>query len=176
MDQENTNVYQSSRLLIAGLVIVIIVLGFALVVMAIDQAARTANVTGQPVDALAQSENECVVCHRRTTPGIVEQYGVSTMAAAEVKCQDCHEVAADYPGALAHEGYQILASPTTAMCEKCHTQEVAQYYQSRHALPAYVAFAGSQELSAAHLVLCDTLSPLKKRGSFRGYAVRNRIR
>jgi hydroxylamine dehydrogenase len=171
MEQEKTSVFQSGRLLIGGLVIVIIVLGFALVIMAIGQTGQTPDVAGEPLDALAQSENECVVCHRRTTPGIVEQYGVSTMAAAEVACQDCHEVATDYPGVQEHEGYQILASPTSAKCEKCHTQEVAQYNQSRHALPAYVAFAGSQELSATHLAMYEAIPE----GSFSPDKSRNAI-
>jgi hydroxylamine dehydrogenase len=171
MEQEKTSVFQSGRLLIGGLVIVIIVLGFALVIMAIGQTGQTPDVAGEPLDALAQSENECVVCHRRTTPGIVEQYGVSTMAAAEVACQDCHEVATDYPGVQEHEGYQILASPISAKCEKCHTQEVAQYNQSRHALPAYVAFAGSQELSATHLAMYEAIPE----GSFSPDKSRNAI-
>lgn len=135
---------RSVRLLIIGLAAVIVVLGGALIVMAIG---RGGGETGtERVDALAGSTNECVVCHRRTTPGIVEQYGHSTMAAAEVTCQNCHEVSADYPGAVAHEGTHVLNSPTTAMCERCHVQQVAQYNQSRHGLPAYVAYAGAEEL------------------------------
>lgn len=147
MGQNDSRIYQGGRLLIGGLVVVIIVLGFALVIMTIGQAPRTAEETSRPVNALTQSQDECVVCHWRETPGIVDQYGVSTMAAAEVVCQDCHEVAQEYPGATEHEGTFVLGSPTTAMCQECHTVEVAQYNQSRHALPAYVAFAGSQELS-----------------------------
>jgi hypothetical protein len=122
-------------------------MGLALIVQAIARPA----VVGEPegVDALANSNDECVVCHRRTTPGIVEQYGHSSMAAAEVTCRNCHEVAANYPGALEHEGTHVLGSPTTAMCQPCHGQEVAQYYQSRHSLPAYVAYAGADDLSPA---------------------------
>jgi hydroxylamine dehydrogenase len=142
---ENTGPLRSGRLLIFGLLVVIIVLGAALIVMAIGRSGTPA--TDEPVDALANSNNECVICHRRTTPGIVRQYGASTMAMANVNCEECHEVAKDYPGAVEHEGTHVLASPTTAMCEKCHTTEVAQYYQSRHALPAYVAFAGTEDLS-----------------------------
>jgi hydroxylamine dehydrogenase len=135
---------RSVRLLIIGLAAVIVVLGGALIVMAIGRAGGETRT--ERVDALAGSTNECVVCHRRTTPGIVEQYGHSTMAAAEVTCQNCHEVSADYPGAVAHEGTHVLNSPTTAMCEQCHVQQVAQYNQSRHGLPAYVAYAGAEGL------------------------------
>ena len=133
------------RTFIFGLVAVVVVLGMALIVLVITRSGAEASPAN--VNALADSTNECVKCHRRTTPGIVEQYGHSSMADANVECQSCHEVAADYPGAVALEGTHILASPTPAMCEKCHTQEVAQYNQSRHSLPAYVAVAGTGNLN-----------------------------
>ncbi len=165
---ETDSVWRSARTLILGLVAVIVVLGAALIVMAIGRSGT--QVEALQVDALANSDNPCVVCHRRTTPGIVEQFGHSTMAEAEVTCQQCHEVKSDYPGAVEHEGTYVLASPTTAMCEKCHTTEVAQYYQSRHSLPAYVAFAGSKDLSPQLLAMYEKIpegsySPDKSRNA-----------
>lgn len=146
MTQANPrNPIEAGRVLIAGLVGVIVVLGLAVVLLAVNRSA--APVTPGQVDALANSSDACVTCHRNATPGIVDQYGHSTMAGANVKCQDCHEVKGDYPGATAHQGTFVLAQPTTAMCEKCHSAEVAQYGQSRHGLPAYVAVAGSKTLS-----------------------------
>lgn len=161
-------VWRSTRTLIFGLVAVIVVLGSALIVMAIGRSGT--QVEALQVDALANSDNSCVVCHRRTTPGIVEQFGHSTMAKAEVTCQQCHEVKGDYPGGIAHEGTYVLASPTPAMCEKCHATEVAQYYQSRHSLPAYVAFAGSKDLSPQLLAMYEKIpegsySPDKSRNA-----------
>ena len=140
---EVQSIFRSARVLIFGLVAVIVVLGAALIIMAIGRSGTP--VTSEQIDALANSDNACVVCHRQTTPGIVEQYGHSSMADAEVACQQCHEVTSNYPGAEEHEGTYVLRSPTTAMCQKCHAQEVAQYYQSRHSLPAYVAVFGSSE-------------------------------
>lgn len=137
---------RTGRVLIIALVGVTIVLGFALVGLVVGESLA-GDGEAEPPDALAASNDECVVCHRRTTPGIVEQYGHSTMAAAEVICSDCHEVESDYPGAEEHEGDYVLASPTTAMCERCHQTEVAQFNQSRHGLPAYIAYAGAQDLS-----------------------------
>ncbi|HZU85916.1 MAG TPA: multiheme c-type cytochrome, partial [Anaerolineaceae bacterium] len=98
-------------------------------------------------DALANSNDQCVSCHRQASPGIVQQFGHSTMAAANVNCTDCHVVPANYAGSVEHEGHYVLRSPTTAMCEKCHQQEVAQYNQSRHSIPAWVAVKGSKDLS-----------------------------
>jgi hypothetical protein len=146
---------RSARLLILGLVAVIVVLGLAIVMLTVSRSA--APTAPGEVDALANSTDNCVTCHRNTTPGIVEQYGHSTMAAAKVKCQDCHEVKSDYPGAVEHEGTYVLAQPTTAMCERCHNAEVAQFNQSRHGLPAYVAVAGSKDLPQNLLKLYESI-------------------
>lgn len=151
---EGNRVIHSSRLLIIGLVSVIIVIGLALIVMAIGQPAAEAQ---GPVNALADSNDECVVCHTRTTPGIVEQYGRSSMAAAEVTCRNCHEVPAGYAGSVEHEGTNVLTAPTTARCGTCHNQEVAQYLQSRHSLPAYVAYAGVDSLPADLKAIYDSI-------------------
>jgi hydroxylamine dehydrogenase len=153
------NKFDIWRLLIAGIVGVAIIGGLILISLAVsDSTAATAAEGGtERVNALANSDDECVVCHERTTPGIVEQYGHSSMAAAEVACKDCHVVPAGYPGSVEHEGTYVLNQPTTAMCEQCHKTEVAQYYQSRHALPAYVAYAGATELSPEHLALYESI-------------------
>ncbi|MCB2160705.1 nitrate reductase [bacterium] len=144
-----------TRTWLLGLIGVIVVAALILVILAISSGSES--VGEQQVDALANSNNECVVCHRKTTPGIVEQYGHSTMAGAEVICEDCHQVAVDYPGAEEHEGAYILASPTTAMCETCHQAEVAQYNASRHAIPAYVAFAGAQDLDEELMAMYQSI-------------------
>ncbi len=145
MQDKSAGAIRTARLLIFGLVSVIIVLGSALIILAIGRSGS--RVEPEQVNALVDSTDECVKCHSRTTPGIVDQFGHSSMADANVTCRNCHEVQADYPGAEQHEGYIILRSPTTAMCEKCHTAETAQYTQSRHSLPAYVAVMGTGDLS-----------------------------
>jgi hydroxylamine dehydrogenase len=134
------------RVLVIGVVGLLVVLGLVLTIRLTSQPVVTGQV--ERPDALANSSDRCVECHRRSSPGIVQQYGHSSMAAAKVNCSDCHEVAANYPGAEEHEGTWVLRTPTTAKCEKCHQQEVAQFNQSRHALPAWVAFAGSTDLPA----------------------------
>jgi hypothetical protein len=170
MAKENTqSFWQSSRLLIVSLIVLIIVIGLALVVLAIGRSG-TATIE-ERVNVLANSDNECVVCHTRTTPGIVDQYGHSTMAAAEVSCQDCHEVDADYPGAIEHEDTYVLNEPTTAMCQDCHQAEVAQFNQSRHGLPSYVAYAGTEHLTEAQLAQYEAIPE----GSFAPDKMRNAL-
>ncbi len=143
---EQTTTGSPWRLFILGAVAVIIVIGLTLVALAIGQSRAGETAEPERINALAGSDDECVTCHANSTPGIVEQYGHSTMAAAEVTCRDCHEVEADYPGAVDHEGTYVLNTPTAAMCEDCHQSEVAQFNQSRHALPSYVAYAGQDVL------------------------------
>ncbi len=109
MTQEPGGFFRSARVLIIALIVVIIVPGLALVLSAISSSITPATTTAglsetRRENVLIGSTNECVTCHRQKTPGIVEQYGHSTMAAAEVTCKDCHVVAADYPGAIPHEG------------------------------------------------------------------------
>ena len=157
MSQDSpSNNSSSFRLLILGLIAVLIVAGLTLVIMAVSDAGATAN-GDEPINVLADSDDDCVVCHTRNTPGIVEQYGHSTMAAAEVTCRDCHEVDADYPGAIEHEETYVLNQPTTAMCETCHENEVAQFNQSRHALPSYVAYAGQDVLTPELLAMYQAI-------------------
>ena len=144
------------RVLVFGLVGVIAVLGLILVIMAVSESDEAEEGPAR-VNALANSDNECVECHERNTPGIVQQYGYSTMAAADVECQDCHEVNADYPGAVEHEGTYVLNSPTAAMCEDCHTQEVREFYASRHSLPAYVAMRGTADLTDDQLAMYEAI-------------------
>ena len=139
---------RAARVLIIGLSAVIVVLALALVTMTIGRFAAPAAVDEPDgVNVLANSDDDCVTCHIQQTPGIVEQYGRSTMAAAGVSCQDCHVVDEGYPGSVPHEGMFVLNQPTTAICQNCHVQEVAQFNQSRHGLPAYVAYAGEDVLT-----------------------------
>lgn len=144
-----------TRTWLLGLVGVVIVAALILVIMSISLGSKQA--VEERVDALASSKDDCVVCHRKSTPGIVEQYGHSSMASAEVSCQDCHQVKSDYPGAVEHEGVFVLASPSTAMCKDCHQAEVAQYNASRHGMPAFVAYNGAQGLSEDLLAVYEAI-------------------
>jgi hypothetical protein len=157
------------KALIIGLAVVILILGAALIILAIGQSGVPAE--AESVNALVNSDDKCVVCHQRTTPGIIEQYGFSTMAAADVSCRDCHEVEAGYPGSVEHEGAQVLPSPSTAVCEECHRPEVAQYNASRHGIPSYVAFAGTEDLTAEQLAMYEAIPE----GSFAADKSRNAI-
>jgi hydroxylamine dehydrogenase len=70
------------------------------------------------------------------------------MAANGVTCSDCHETKSDYPGTVSHYGTYRLIAPTPAKCQACHAAEVAQFEQSRHSIPAYVAVNGTVGLNS----------------------------
>jgi hypothetical protein len=159
---------RSGRPLVIGLLATILVVGLVGTVLILQRSTQLANPT--PVDALANSSDACVTCHRNSTPGIVEQYGHSSMAANKVACRDCHEVQQNFPGAIQHQGAYIVNHPTTAMCQKCHQAETAQFEQSRHGAPAWVAFAGTDSLNAAqkaqyHAIPEGQYSPSKARNA-----------
>ena len=145
----------SSRLLILAIVVTITVPALAFVIAAIGQSV--AGETDAPPRVTLDSGNTCVSCHQRETPGIVEQYSRSSMAAANVTCQNCHQVAAGYPGSQPHHGAHILTVPTTAKCASCHQEQAKQFNQSRHGLPAYIAMWGAEGLSETHLALYESI-------------------
>jgi hydroxylamine dehydrogenase len=103
-------------------------------------------------------QDPCYVCHQLQSPGITEQFATSIMTQNAVTCRSCHEVAADYPGAQLHNDFYRLAAPTPAMCQGCHhADQVNQFMQSRHALPAYVAVMGSRGFNAQQLAAYQSI-------------------
>ncbi len=168
-ESRGSGLWASGRLVVLGIIVVIVVPALAFVIAAIGQS-----VVGETEARLVvslDSSAECVTCHQRTTPGIVEQYRRSSMAAANVSCQNCHEVAAGYPGAQPHHGKHILTTPTTAKCAVCHQEQADQFNQSRHGLPAYIAMWGSDGLSDAHLALYESIDE----GTFNPDRMRNAL-
>ena len=143
------------RLLLLGIIAVVLILGLALTVWIIGHSGQAVDLA--EINVLENSKDDCVTCHREDTPGIVEQFGHSSMAAADVTCRDCHEVAEGYPGSVDHEGTYVLQRPSTTMCAECHETEARQFVQSRHGLPAYVAVFGSSVLSTDLLAQYETI-------------------
>ncbi len=160
--------FEAFRVLIFGLIVVIVILGLALVIMTMSTGKEP--IERERVNALFNSRDTCVTCHRRDSPGIVEQYAYSTMALAEVTCRDCHEVIANYPGAVEHDNTWVLISPTPAICQNCHGIEVREFTASRHATPAYAAIRGTEDFTPEQLADYEAIpeghfSPDKERNA-----------
>ena len=164
-----TGTLASARLLLLGMLVLILVPALAFVIAAIGRGIMGEASPAQP--AALTSSGQCVTCHQRTTPGIIEQYSRSSMARANVTCQNCHEVAEGYPGGKEHHGSQILTVPTTAKCATCHAAEAAQMNQSRHGLPAYIAMWGVDGLSDEQLALYESI----EEGTFNPDRMRNAL-
>ena len=161
----NNNWLSPKRFLTIGIILILSVLGFSLIIIiGCNGETVTKTITetassnsNERTDWLIDSMDPCVICHRVMTPGIVQQFSYSTMAAAGNTCRDCHEVEPTHPGAEAHQGTFRLSQPTPLMCQSCHETEVDQFYQSRHALPAYVAMKGTQDLTSEHLAMYESI-------------------
>ena len=81
---------------------------------------------------------QCIECHSKKTPGIVENWKSSRMAHAGVSCYDCHTVKKSSPMASQCEGVKgtnIFTSPMVSpkTCARCHPKEVEQFSKSGHA-------------------------------------------
>ena len=70
-ESEPGNGWSSVRLLIVGPVAVAAVLGLILGLVIVTGSVSDA-AESEPVNVLANNDDECVICHRRTTAGIVE--------------------------------------------------------------------------------------------------------
>lgn len=86
-ETENAGRLRSARLLIAGWVPVIIVLGLVLTAQAMPHSTTVGAAEGSRANAMTGNGDECVACHRQSTPGIVGRYGVSTVALPDRKSQ-----------------------------------------------------------------------------------------
>ena len=75
----NNDWYSSKRFLIIGIISVISILFLNLItITSCNNKTVTETVTSnsnERTDWLAESKDMCVVCHRATTPGIVQQFG-----------------------------------------------------------------------------------------------------
>ncbi|WP_203529371.1 multiheme c-type cytochrome [Pseudodesulfovibrio sp. JC047] len=85
-----------------------------------------------------EAAKQCIECHSKETPGIIENWKNGKMGHATVSCYDCHVVEKDSPMASQCEGLKgtdIYTSPmvSSKTCSKCHPREVEQFLKSGHA-------------------------------------------
>ncbi|MGA7723605.1 MAG: multiheme c-type cytochrome [Ignavibacteriaceae bacterium] len=121
------------------------------------------------------SSDKCAACHRRVTPDIVNQFAMSTMAKAGVRCTDCHEVDRSNPAGREHQGFFITTSPTPKQCANCHPAETKQFEQSRHGGPAWVALSGLSEFTPEQQKLIDEIPEVNRGANGIITAIRNSL-
>ena len=95
----------------------------------------------RPTAKVSSTAQECLECHRDSTPGIVAQWRVSAHARASVDCFSCHDAAPADPAAFDHNGRRIVVIVTPSYCARCHKKEAAEFESSHHSKAAQ--FIGS---------------------------------
>lgn len=124
---------------------------------------------------------DCVSCHDKVTPGIVQDWRLSAHQKGGVDCAVCHGSAHTQQTDI---GEALI--PTPATCAECHEDQVEQFKEGKHAL----AWAAMKAMPTAHwqpmalmegmkgcggchkigLKTADEIQMLKKEGSGFGVA------
>jgi hydroxylamine dehydrogenase len=86
------------------------------------------------------SEN-CVECHLKISPNIVQDWETSRHSENEIYCSVCHG-----DGHQSAEDVDKVSLPTPDTCEACHEDQVAQYKRGKHAL----AWTAMKAMPTAH--------------------------
>jgi hydroxylamine dehydrogenase len=78
-------------------------------------------------------ESACVDCHKKVTPGVVQQYLEGKMSKKGVDCSSCH--GSDH---MKMDDAKLAKMPTPETCEGCHKKQVDQFKAGKHDL-AWIA-------------------------------------
>jgi len=77
--------------------------------------------------------SDCVECHRKVTPGIVQEHLQGKMAKAGVDCSACHG-----SGHKKIDDAKLAKMPTPETCAGCHKKQADQFKDGKHNL-AWIA-------------------------------------
>lgn len=136
-----------------------VVVGCALLVAAfLVNSRRPAVETARPTAALVRATGKCASCHSRMHYSVVREYEMSRHAQKGVNCLDCHQPAEHQPG-VAHHGFTIAQTVTSANCKSCHVEQYEQFLRSRHAAVSWAAVYGRQGLTAEQVAFAERYQP-----------------
>ncbi len=87
------------------------------------------------------SAQDCINCHKETTPNIVSDWQLSKHSQNDVDCSTCH-------GEGHKDSYDIgqAAIPTPETCADCHEEKVEQFKSGKHA----AAWAAMKAMPTSH--------------------------
>jgi hypothetical protein len=100
-----------------------------------------ASVKAAPKEMSAETK-ECVSCHQKNNPGIVQQWGRSKHYGANVGCYECHQADEGDVDAYIHDdkkvkkNISIIVSPKD--CANCHEKAAKEMTTSRHAKAGHI--------------------------------------
>ncbi|MFA9454899.1 MAG: multiheme c-type cytochrome, partial [Candidatus Aminicenantaceae bacterium] len=91
--------------------------------------------------ALPAAAQECINCHKETTPNIVSDWQLSKHSQNDIDCATCH-------GDGHKDSYDIAKAeiPTPETCAQCHEEKVAQFKKGKHAM----AWAAMKAMPTSH--------------------------
>ena len=84
-------------------------------------------ISGLTLPAMVWGEENCVECHQKESPGMVNDWSISKHAENDVTCSDCHgtdhSTAADYLKA---------DLPDEHVCAECHEEQFESFAKGKH--------------------------------------------
>jgi len=83
--------------------------------------------------AVPISSKQCVECHGKSSPGIIDHWKNSTHAVKGVGCVECHKANEGEIDAFTHYGALIATVVTPKDCGRCHQNETKEFMHSHHA-------------------------------------------
>jgi hypothetical protein len=86
--------------------------------------------------AFADPRQDCMDCHKQTTPGVFDQWSQSKHSQHSIGCYECHQADRSDPDAFEHNGALISIIVSPKDCARCHMAEVQEFTSSRHAMAA----------------------------------------
>jgi hydroxylamine dehydrogenase len=99
---------------------------------------------------------DCVKCHTKVTPGIVNDWKLSKHSQNEVDCSVCHGDKHNSPSNV-----NLVEIPTPETCRTCHETQVAQYSKGKHAL----GWASMNAMPTIHMQPMALIEGMKGCGS-----------
>ena len=87
----------------------------ACLVLAFTSSAALAAVKQPPAEMSAETK-ECIKCHKKNNPGIVQQWGSSAHYGANVGCYECHAADPKDADAYIHDGKKVKKHIATHYC------------------------------------------------------------
>jgi hypothetical protein len=83
-------------------------------------------------EAVSSKSAECIECHKKENPGIVDHWKGSSHAKEGVGCVECHRAAKGAPDAYEHYKVQIATVVTPRNCARCHSNVAEEFERSHH--------------------------------------------
>ena len=109
-------------------------LGSLLLVQSLEVQRRKVELGAVPETiSIPTSSSQCVECHGRSTPAIIDHWKGSTHAEKGVGCVDCHRAESGDVDGFSHYGHVIATVVSPRDCAGCHPRESEEFQHSHHA-------------------------------------------